>query len=218
MKRILLTLIILLLSGTAVAGIQIQSGTTTNTADVNANSALRVTEGRSTRATYIASALAQATTAAITVSLEAPATQTVYVTRICTSGSAATTASAINVTVQRRTTASSGGTLLTNEGTGSSVISKLDPADGNYAGVGRLGGTPGTAGAVITGWGYTDSEIAAGTADPDGFFVHCREFGIHGGKPLTISPGIANGISVDVSSHGAGGLASGSVTIQYYVE
>lgn len=216
--RFLLAIWLLLLGATAFAGVTIQSGTSGNLADVNTNSSLRVVEGRSTKTSYVASVGAQATTAAITLSLEAPATQTVYISRVCTSGSVATAAAAVNVTVQRTTTASSGGTALTAEGTSTTAIAKLDPADGNYAGVGRLGGTPGTSGAMIGQWGYTTGELGAGVSDPSSMLSYCREFGVSGVKPIVISAGVSNGVIVTVSSHGAGGLASGAITVVFYVE
>lgn len=172
----------------------------------------------STRATYVASTGAQATTAAILLSLEAGPTKSIRVTRVCYAASVATAAAAVVVTMRRTTAASSGGTAAVNEGTGTTVVTKLDPASANFSGVARLGGTPGTAGATLDQWGFTAGELGAGAADPPGQPTQCVYFGGAGQQMPTVQPGIVNGISVNVSSHGAGGLAAGAISIEFIEE
>ena len=172
------------------------------------------TQGRST---YVASVSGQATTAATLVSLEASSNQRVWISKVCVATSPATAAAAVTVTLQRRTTASSGGTALTNEGTGTTAVSKLDPNDSNFAGIARLNGTPGTGGAVIDQWGFVAPVITAGGAAP--FCLNYYDDGA--GVPIkipTIAAGVANGISVNVSAAGAGGLADGAVSIYFFTD
>lgn len=172
----------------------------------------RVVLGATTRASYIASVGAQATSAAITLSIESSATQGFKVTKICVSGSVATAAAAVNVTVQRTTTASSAGTALTAEGTGTTAISKMDPSSSNYGGIARLAGTPGASGAMLDQWGYTAGEVGAGAADPPSQPTYCKTYTDDGAQAPTVSAGVTNGIIITVSTHGAGGLADGAIS------
>lgn len=167
----------------------------------------------SNRPTYIASVSGQATTGAYLLSIESSSAVGFKITKICYSSSPATAAAAVTVTVQRRTTAaSSGGTALTNEGTGATAISKMDPADANYPGIARLNGTPGTAGAVLDQQHLTVAEIAAGTADPGDTYERCIDYCRAGEKCPTAPIGVVNGISINVTAAGAGGLAAGGIT------
>lgn len=202
----------------AIADVQIKSGASTDTLTVNTNKAALTVEGVSTKASYTANIQAEVTTAPVVLSLEAPAGQTVRVVRICSASSVATAAVAVTVNVQRRTTASTGGAVVANEATATDAISKRDPADGSYGGIVRNGGTPGTAGPVLDAWSYTVGELGAGAADSPSEALVCKEYGERGMKPITIASGVTNGISVTVGSHGAGGLASGLITIDFYVE
>jgi hypothetical protein len=159
--------------------------------------------------TYAASVSGQATTAAILLSIEAPAATGFRLTGICLSGlSNATAAAAVTVTVQRRTTASSGGTALTAEGTGATVVSKFIPTSANFPGIARLNGTPGTAGAVLDQFG---TQVATGLTSPNTDAI-CKTYGLVGEAQPSVAPGVANGLSINVSAIGAGGLASGTVT------
>jgi hypothetical protein len=163
--------------------------------------------GNSTRATYVASVSGQATTAAILLSIEPPASQGFRLVRVCVGTSTATAASVFTVTIQRRTTASSGGTQLTNEGTGTTVVSSMDTTDANFPGIARLNGTPGTAGAVLDQWG--DQTGVVGTV---GFSQLCVDYGVRGEKPIIVPAGVTNGVSINVSTVGAGGLADGTIS------
>lgn len=213
-----LVLALLLFCTEALAGVSIKDQNSSTGAEVNSNNALEVVQGKPSRVTYIASVSGQAATSAYIVSLEADASLGIKIVSICVGTSNATAAAAGTITVQRRTTASSGGTALTAEGTGATAVSKLDPADGNFAGVARLGGTPGTGGAVIDQYGFTVGEIGAGTADPPGLPVFCRDYGMAGSKPIVISAGTSNGVSVNVSAAGAGALNAGSISIVFITE
>jgi hypothetical protein len=162
---------------------------------------------------YIASVSGQATTAAIILSIEPSATVGLRLQSWCITTSNATAAAAVTVTVQRRTTAaSSGGTALTAEGTGTTAVSKLNPSSASFPGIARLGGTPGTAGAVFDQISFAVGEVAAGAADPFGPSPVCVAYGGVGQLPMpSIAPGATNGISINISAAGAGGLASGSI-------
>lgn len=225
-KYILLTGIviasIIIPSSVGAQGLKIVDTAGSNVAKVDANGNVFVRLGTATAVTdmacYIANVGAQATTAAILLTVEAPASNTLTIERICTSGSAATAAAAVVTTVRRTTTASSGGTVVTNEGTGTTAVSKVDYSDGNFNGVARLNGTPGTAGATLDQWGYTTGEVGAGAADPGSASPFCKGYGSElGSKAIRIPAGVANGISVNVASHGAGGLAAGAISIEFCV-
>lgn len=188
--------------------------------DLNGNIFVRVGTAAGDTATpcYIASVGAQATTAAILLQVEAPAGNALTIERICTSVSTATANVAVVTTVRRTTTASSAGTALTAEGTGTTAVSKMDYADPNFTGVARLNGTPGTAGATIDQWGFIPGEIGAGAADPASLPPDCKAYGNqNGSKPIRVQAGTANGMSVNISTHGAGGLASGAISIDFCV-
>jgi hypothetical protein len=162
---------------------------------------------------YIASVRDQATTAVIYVNVEASASRRLRVTRVCVNSSPATAAAGVTVVIQRRTTAaSSGGTVLTAEGTGATSVTKLNPNTENFPGVARLGGTPGTAGATVDNWAFSVPEIGAGTADPAWTAPICRDYN------LVIPSGVTNGITVNMSAAGAGGLSIGGISVTVIAE
>jgi hypothetical protein len=172
----------------------------------------------SARPTYIASVSGQATTAAYLLSIESSASTGFRLTKICVGSSGATAAAAVTVTVRRTTTASSGGTALTAEGTGTTAVSKMDSTDSNFGGTARLGGTPGTAGATLDQFAFTVPEIGAGAADPAHIPVFCTPYCLAGEKCPTIPSGVANGLSINVSAAGAGGLAAGAISATFVAE
>jgi hypothetical protein len=218
MKRLIL-LFVLLPALVFGQGIPIKGGATNDLANVNANKALEVVDGRSARPTYVASVGAQATTAAIVLSVESSALVGFKLVQLCVGITNATAAAGVTVTVQRRTTASSGGTALTAEGTGTASISKLDPADGNWPGVARVGGTPGTAGAILDQQGFQVGELGAGTADTHSLPPWCKMYGgATGEKPITVLPGVTNGLTVTLGAAGTGGLAFGSISATIVAE
>ena len=200
-------------------GVPLKSGAGSDLMSVNANKAALVTPGVSTRASYIVTAAGLVTTAAYSLSIEAPAAQNLRIHRICTSVSNATAAVAVTVTTQRRTTASSGGTACTAEGTAAScAMSKLDPADSNYGGTARATATLGTAGAILDQYGYVVGEDGVGTADTPSLAPMCMNYGQDGTKPIIVLAGTTNGISVNVSAPGAGGLAAGAISVYLIAE
>ena len=214
MNRILL---IALLSTTALADVIVKGGSSAGQAKVNTSGSLQVQEGASSRVTYVASASGLATTALYNLTVEAGASQGFKVTQICVSTSNATAAAPVTVTVNRRTTASSGGTVIANEATGNAV-SKMDPSDASWAGIVRLTSTLGTIGATLDSFSMKVGEVGAGTADVPSFPVFCRLYGLNGEKLPTVQAGVTNGLSVNVSAAGAGGLASGSIIIVFIAE
>jgi hypothetical protein len=209
-----------LVSTSALAqGVPIKSGAASDLATVDTNKNLRVTHGASTRATYTCIATGLTTTALYSLQLDAEASRGYKLARVCVGSTAATAAALQTVTIQRRTTASTGGTAATAEGTASPAVSQHVPGTGNWGGRCAVTPTLGTAGAVLDGWGITVPEIGAGTADPAGPDVVCKEYGDTGGDQMfTVASGTANGISVSVGSAGAGGLASGSISMTFIAE
>lgn len=209
---------ILLMAGTAGAqGVPIKSGAGSDLMTVNAQKAGLVSDGISTRPTYIASTGAVATTTAYSLQVESSVSTGFKVSNICVSISNATAAAAVNVVVRRTTAASTAGTALTAEGTGTTAVSKMDPADGNFGGVARSGGTT-TNGATLDQWGFMVGELGAGTADVPSNGTFCKPYGTTGEKMPTVVSGVANGISIAVSAPGAGGLAMGAVSATIIAE
>jgi len=200
-------------------GIPLKSGASSDLATVNSNKSLLVVRGKSAAATYQCSATGLVTTAVYSMQLDAEAGRGLRIQKICVGTSPATAAALQTVTIQRRTTASTGGTAATAEGTASPAVSKLDATEAsNYSG--RCAQTPtlGTAGAVIDGWGWVVGEIGAGTADGSGPSMYCKTYGDEAEKAPTVVAGTANGISVSVTASGAGGLAAGSISIMFVAE
>jgi hypothetical protein len=209
-----LALVLCLLPGLALADVSIRSGATSDLASVNTNKALLVNEGASTRTSYIASASGLVTTALFNMSLEAGGVIGFKVSSICVGVSNATASSLVTITLQRRTTASTGGTAMTIEGTATPAISKMDPSAANFSGLGRVTATLGTAGPILDQWGYQGGPVASSTSQAP----FCKVYGLSGAQLPIVLPGVANGISVNVSAPGAGGLASGSISITFISE
>jgi hypothetical protein len=200
-------------------GLPIKSGTTSDLASVDTNKNVRTALGASTRPTYIASAGGLATTALYNMSIESSASLGYKLAKVCIGVSVMTTPSApVAVTIQRRTTASSAGTLATAEGTATPAVSKMDLGDANFGGIVRITSTLGTAGAVLDSWGFVPGEVGAGAADPPSLPVFCKSYGDLGDKMPTVPAGTANGISINVGTFGAGGLASGSIAATLIAE
>ena len=141
-------LILVLVAGIAAAAVGIQSGASiaANNWFVNSTGAGHVIVGRSQRATYIASAGGLTTTAAYSMQLEAEVSRGFHIQQICVGTTAATAAALQTVTIRRTTTAGSGGTTLTAEGTGTVGVSQMVPGTGNWGGRSVHTGTAGTRG------------------------------------------------------------------------
>jgi hypothetical protein len=163
--------LLVVVSSLALAqGIPLKSGAGSDLATVNSAKSLLVVRGASTTATYICSAGGLATTAAYAISLESEVSRGFKIQKICVGSSAATAAALQTVTVRRQTAASSGGTVITAEGTGTSGVSKMDPADGNWGGICRLTGTAGAAGAA----GSSEVEVGS-TGRGRGVSAQCAQ-------------------------------------------
>lgn len=215
-------LLLVLLPSLALAqGIQLKSGADTNLATVDSNKSLRVVSGVSPRPFYIATVAGATTTAAYNLQIEASASLGLKIYRVCVTYSLGATAAGtvITTTVSRRTTASSGGTALTNEGTGTTAVTKTDFSQANFSGLARgLAATLGTAGATLDQWQFPQT-VVAGTTGITPISIVCREYGMSGGtQPIIVQAGAANGLAVNVSAGGAGSLAVGSISIYFTQE
>jgi len=208
-----LVLVLLPLTGHAANICDPTTGSQCAKVDLNGN--LATNAGKSTVATYNASSSALVTTALFNLSLEAEAARGFRVSRVCVGVTNATAAAGVTVTVNRRSTASSGGTVSTQEGTGADSVSKFDPADGNWTGIVRRTGTLGTIGPTLDQWSFQVGELGAGAADVPGLDAYCRDYGLFESKMPTVLAGTSNGLSVNVSAPGAGGLAFGSISVQF---
>jgi len=126
----------------------------------------------------------------------------------------------VTTTVNRRTTASSGGTVITNNGTGTSGVADMSGAAVAYGGVARLTGTLGTVGATLDGWAFRQSVLGATTGIEGAQTMQCREYGsaASAGQAITVPAGTSNGVSVLVSAGGAGSVAVGSILITIIAE
>lgn len=202
----------------------IQSGATTDLATVDTNKNLRVTMGASTRATYSATISGATTTAAYNLQVESAAGQGFKVLEICVGYSQGATAAGtlVTTTVSRRTSASSGGTALTNNGTGTTSVTDLGSTAASYGGLARgMAATLGTVGATIDQWAFRQSVLGAttgmeGVAD----VVKCNQYGsaLGGAKAIEVAAGATNGVSVLVSAGGAGSVAVGSIRMTFVAE
>lgn len=209
-----------LVAGIALAGVNTISGASRSAQVwfINNFGAGEVTRGRSQRPTYMATAGGLVTTAAYSMQLEAEVSRGFHVAEICVSTSNATAAALQTVTVRRTTAAGSGGTTLTAEGTGTVGVTQMVPGTGNWGGRSVHTGTAGTAGAVFDSWGWTVGELGAGTADGASEQMHCKKYGQNGEQMPYVASGTANGITINVTAAGAGGLASGSITVTFIAE
>lgn len=218
MNKKWLYIVAMLVALSAWASVKIVSGNSTDEATVNVNKALKVIRGKSDSATYICSASGLTATALYSMQLDGEVSRGFRVQRICVGIPNATAAAVVTVTVNRRSTASTGGTAATQEGTASPSVSKMDPADGNWTG--RCAQTPtlGTIGALLDSWSYQIGELGAGTADVPGGQAYCKFYGDESEKAPVVVAGTTNGLSVSVSSPGAGALAAGSISITFIGE
>ena len=189
--------------------------TGTQCAKVDSSGNLYTVDGKSSVATYNASSSGLVTTALFNLTVEAEAARGFRVQRVCVGVTNVTAAAGVTVTMNRRSTASSGGTLSTAEGTGADSVSKMDPSDASWSGVVRRTATLGTIGATLDQWSFQVGELGAGTADTPGPAIYCRYYGINENKMPTVAAGVANGVSVNVSAPGAGGLAFGSISMHF---
>jgi len=212
MRNKIVLLALLVGSLAAAQGVAIKSGATSDLATVNTQNALLIQTGISTRPTYAIVASGLTTSSAYNLGVEAGATG-FKLLGWCVSLSNATAAAAVTVAVNRRTAASTGGTLCVAEQSSSCSVSAYDPTDVAFDGIGRSTGTLGTIGALVDSVGFMIGELGAGAADPPGPAPFCRFYGMQGEKVPTIASGVANGISVTITSLGAGGLASGGITM-----
>lgn len=95
-------------------GIPLKSGAGSDLATVNTAKSLLVVRGASTVATYTCTATGLVSTAIYSMQLDAEVLRGFKVQKICVSAnSPATAAAAVTVTINRRTTASTGGTAAT---------------------------------------------------------------------------------------------------------
>ena len=203
-------------------GIPLKSGASSDLATVNTNKAMLTSDGPSTRPTFSATVSGATTTAAYNLQVESSAGTGFKVLEICVTYALGATAAGtvITTTVSRRTTASSGGTALTNEGTGTTAISNHDQSGGSYGGLARgLAATLGAAGAVLDQWQFPQTVIAGTTGITPPATI-CRQYGSAqgGGKAIVVSAGTANGLAVNVSAGGAGSLAVGSIRMTFVSE
>lgn len=217
----LASLLVLLPALAFAQGIPLKSGADSNLATVDSLKNLRVIHGVSPRPWYIATVTGATTTAAYNLQVEASASLGLKIYRVCVTYSLGATAAGtvITTTVSRRTTASSGGTALTNEGTGTTAVTKLDYSQANFSGLARgLAATLGTAGATLDQWAFPQTVVAATTGITPISLI-CREYGMSGGsQPIIVQAGTANAVAVNVSAGGAGSLAVGSISILFVQE
>lgn len=212
----------LVASLTLAQGIPLKSGATSDLATVDTNKNLRVSKGPSARQTFAAIISGATTTAAWNLQVESSASAGFKVIEICVSYPMGATAAGtiITTTVSRRTTASTGGTALTNNGTGTTAVTDLSGNAVAYGGLARgMAATLGTVGATLDQWAYRQSVLGATTGiEPIG--VVCRQYGSAqgGGQAITVPAGVTNGVSVLVSAGGAGSVAVGSIRMTFIVD
>lgn len=220
MKRFLSLLLALLLAVPSLASVEIDSGASSDLLTVTANKAALVAHAPSTRTTYTATVAGATTTAAYNLQVESSAGTGFKVSRICVTYALGATAAGtiITTTVSRRTTASSAGTALANEGTGTTSVSKHDPAAGSFGGLARgLAATLGTAGATLDQWQFPQTVVAGTTGITQPVYI-CKDYAANGEQAIVNAAGVTNGISVLVSAGGAGSLAVGAISMTFISE
>jgi len=202
-------------------GIPLKSGADANLATVDANKNLRIDLGTSTRPTFAATVAGAVTTAAFNLIVESASLQGFRVSEICVSYALGATAAGtiITTTVRRVTAASSAGTALTNNGTGTTAVTDLSGASVAYGGLARgLAATINGAGATIDQWQFPQTVVAATTGITPPAVI-CRQYGSAvGGMPIIVQAGVTNGVAVNVSAGGAGSLAVGSIRMTFTAE
>ena len=219
MRFLALIVVAILVCSPAWADVVIKSGAGSNTATVDSNGNLYTIQGPSARATYTATASALTTTAVYSMQIESAADVGFKLMKLCVTYSLGATAAGtvITTTVNRRTTAGSGGTTLTNEATATPSISKHDYAGANYTGTVRLTPTLGTIGALLDSWSFPQT-VVAGTTGITPISMVCRDYDIESREPITVQAGTGNGLSIAVSAGGAGSLAVGGITATFIQE
>lgn len=220
-----LVLVLAVLPAVALAqGIPLKPGASSDLATVDTNKNLRVSTGASTRQTYNATISGATTTAAYNLQIESSAGAGFKVIEICVGYAQGATAAGtiVTTTVSRRTTASSGGTALTNNGTGTTAITDLSGGSVGYGGIARgMAATLGTAGATIDQWAFRQSVLGATTGmESVGDVRVCQQYGSAqgGGQAIVVPAGTSNGLAVQVSAGGAGSVAIGSIRVTFIVD
>lgn len=205
-------------------GLPIKSGASSDLATVDANKNVRTSDGPSARQTFSATISGATTTAAYNLQIESAAGQGFKIIEICITYAQGATAAGtiVTTTVSRRTSASSGGTALTNNGTGTTAVTDLSGQGIAYGGLARgMAATLGTAGATIDQWSYRQSVLGATTGiEGVGDVNFCRQYGSAqgGGQAIVVPAGTSNGVAVQVSAGGAGSVAVGSIRVTFIAE
>lgn len=215
-KKAIAAFILLSVATALWADVGLNSGASraANKAFFNINSALETTEGESDRATYEVHVSNIAVTALDgVINLEAEASRGFRISQICIQPGQATAAAHVLWQLIRTTTASSVGTVIAAESTTTHSITKMDPADANWAGIARFAATEGTSGAVLDA-GTAFVNIAA--TPPTVFPIMCREYGMNGGKLPTVVAGTANGVKLMFT--GTAGGAGLSAMIRFIAD
>lgn len=203
--------VVLALAAPARGSVEIVGSDGSSKLAVGTDGSALVRYGKTTRAVHVASASALTTTTTYSLQVNAGVSLGYKLLGWCV-GYTGTTAAAVGlISVNRRSTASSGGTALTVEGTGATAISKMDPGASNFSGAGAATPTLGTLGATLDQQGFTWPFLATGNTTPPPI---CRWYSEATGMlPPVVAAGTANGISIVVTGGGAGGIADGSITM-----
>jgi hypothetical protein len=198
----------------AAQGVAIKDADSATLAEVNANGGLVTVQGKDATASYIVHVAPVAYTAVESlINLEAEAARGFRITKICIGPGNATAAAWTLWQLIRTTTASSAGTVIASESTTTHSISKMDPADANWSGLARTGGTEGTSGAVIAG-GTIFVPIAATGAGPSAYW--CETFSDVDGKQPVVLAGVTNGVKLMFT--GTAGGAGQSAQIHFVAD
>lgn len=213
-KFIAALVLILVPAITFAQGLPIKDGDSSTLADVDANKNLKVTEGESTEATYIAAATSAFTASDSILNIEAEASRGFRIARVCIQPGNATAAVSTLWQLIRTTTASSGGTSITAEVTsGNNALAKMDPGSANWSGAVRTGGTEGSSGAIIDSGNLWVGVAATGTGPSQ---ADCRDYGGNGLRMPTVAAGTTNGVKLMFT--GTAGGTGQSATIYFIAD
>lgn len=129
---------------------------------------------RTSRGTYTVHAVSAFAAVDSIINLESSEDKGFRITKLCIQPGSATAAAYTLWQLIRTTTASSGGTLIANEGTTTNAVTKLYAGDTDWPGIARTGGTEGTSGAVIDqGYAFVGT---ATTANVPFCIEYCTNF------------------------------------------
>lgn len=199
----------------------VKSGGTTDRVTVTTKKALNTAPGGSSKFTYVLNSNTLASSSANTIFLESGPTLGVRLRGWCYTLSSGAPATAIAYSLLRTIQSSTAGTQCLDDTTasaGSCAIARMDPADPQFQGIGRLGGSNGSPRELIDGSGQMVGEIGAGAADFTQAPGICRWYGQGGSKAPYVPAGANYGFKLTISTASPSGISSAAISMYFTAE